>query len=89
MQQQAQDVYLIQPPQFGPLDQQILFPGLQFVQQPTATAGAPGQQAQDAATMASAMWRMMNSILQEQHMVIPAMDLERLEHLFTRIQAHP
>ena len=44
MQQQAQDVYLIQPPQFGPLDQQILFPAPQFVQQPTATAGAPGQQ---------------------------------------------
>ena len=37
MQQQAQNVYWIQPPQFGPLDQQMLFPGLQFVQQPTAT----------------------------------------------------
>ena len=72
MQQQAQDVYWIQPPQFGPLDQQMLFPGLQFVQQPTATAGALSQQAQNAVTMASAMWMMMNTVLQQhQRMVYP------------------
>ena len=52
MQQQVQDVYWIQPPQFGPLDQQMLFPGPQFEQQSTATAGALSQQAQDALTMA-------------------------------------
>ena len=56
MQQQTQDVYWIQPPQFNPLDQHM-FLGLQFVQQPTATAGAPSQQAQAAVTMASAMWK--------------------------------
>ena len=37
----------------------MLFSRPQFVQQPTATVGALGQQAQDAATMASAMWRMI------------------------------
>ena len=35
----------IQPPQYVPLEQQMWCPGPQFVQQPTATAGAPGQQA--------------------------------------------
>ena len=39
------DVYWIQPTQLVPLDQQMLVPGPQFVQLPTATAGAPGQQA--------------------------------------------
>ena len=72
MQQQVQDVYWIQPPQFSPLDQQMLFPSRQFVQQPTATAGAPSQQARDAVTMSSAMWKMMNTVLQQQqHMVYP------------------
>ena len=52
MQQQVQDIYWIQPPQFGPLEQQMLFPGPQFEQQSTATAGALSQQAQDALTMA-------------------------------------
>ena len=64
MQQQAQDVCWIQPLHFGPLDQQMLFARPQFVQQPTATADALSQQAQDAVTMASAMWMMMNTILQ-------------------------
>ena len=51
LQQQVQDVYWIQPPQFGPLDQQILLPWPQFEQQSIATAGALSQQAQDALTM--------------------------------------
>ena len=51
MQQQVQDVYWIQPPQFGPLDQQILLPRPQFELQSTTTAGALSQQAQDALTM--------------------------------------
>ena len=49
-----------------PLDQQIWCPGPQFVQQPTANAGALGQQSQDAITMASALWRMMSIMLQQQ-----------------------
>ena len=42
------------------------FPGPQVVQQPAATTGAPSQQAQDAVTMAMTMWRMMNTVLQQQ-----------------------
>ena len=71
--QQAQDgIFWIQLPQFVPSDQQMFLPGSQFVQQPAATADAPGQQAQDAVTMAMAMWKMMNSVLQQkQHMAYP------------------
>ena len=61
----------IQLPQLGPLDLQMLIPGPQFVQQPTATAGALSQQGQDAVTMASAMWSMMNTVLQQQHTQMP------------------
>ena len=70
MLQQAQDIYWFQPQQFIPLDQQVLFPGPQVVQRPAATAGAPGQQAQDAVTMATAMWRMMSSVLQQQQRMV-------------------
>ena len=48
----------------------MLFPGLQFVQQPTATAGAPSQQAQNAVIVASAMWLMMNTVLQQQQRMV-------------------
>ena len=41
MQQQAQDVYWLQPPQHLPLDQQMWFPGPQLVQQPAGALG-PG-----------------------------------------------
>ena len=74
LQQQVLDgIYWVQPPQVVPLDQQTFLTKSQFVQQPAATAGAPGQQAQDAVTMATAMWKMMSSVLQQQQrMVYPS-----------------
>ena len=47
-------------------------PGPQFVQQPSATADAQGQQAQDAVTINLAMWRIMSTMLQQQqHVTFP------------------
>ena len=73
LQQEVLDgIYWVQPPLFVPLDQQMFLPRSQFVQQPAAVLGAPGQQAQDAVTMVTAMWKMMSSMLQqEQRRVYP------------------
>ena len=75
-----------------PLAQQRVSPGSQFVHQPAATAGAPGQQAQDAVTMAKAMRKMMSSVLQQQqHMAFPGYGhgTPRMgDEVFTRLQAH-
>ena len=89
MQQQEQGFYWIQPPQFGPLDQPMLFPRPQFVQQLAATTGALSQQVQVAVIMASATWRMVNTVLQQQRMVYPGYGPGTPGHLFTRMQAHP
>ena len=37
-----------------------------FVYQPATVAAAPGQQAQDAVTMATAMWQVITSMVQQQ-----------------------
>ena len=69
---------MVQPPEFVSLDPQaygswvpwVSAPG---VSAPAVVAGTPGQQAQDAVTMALAMWRMISSDFQQQQcQVCPA-----------------
>ena len=67
----ADDLYVMQPLQFVPMGQQVyatapVQASQPFVQQPAASASAPGQQAQDAVMMASAMWQMILSMVQQQ-----------------------
>ena len=49
-----------------PSDPQAYGSWVLWVSASAAVAGAPGQQAQDAVTMASAMWRMISSDFQQQ-----------------------
>ena len=72
-QQQIYDdnVYLVQPLQFLPLDHQFYGKGTQWiVPAPAATGSTPGQQTQYAITIPAAMWRMLSSMFaQQQHQV--------------------
>ena len=84
MQQQAQYICWIQPPQFGALDQQMLFPRPQFVQQPTAShAPNPSRPRMHQPCGGWMLFYNKSSIW-----FIPATDLECLGHLFTRMQVH-
>ena len=62
---------MVQPPQFVLLDQQAFGTGSPWFTQPAAMASAPGQQAEDAVTMATVMWRMMNSMMFQQRQGFP------------------
>ena len=64
-QQWPDDVCFVQPSQFVTIDQHILGPVAQsFVHESAMAATAPGQQAQDVVTMATALWQMMSSMVQ-------------------------
>ena len=66
---QLGNFYVMQPPQFVPMVMAPVQASQPLFQQPAASALTPGQQAQDAVMMASAMWQMMSSMVQQQQRI--------------------
>ena len=63
--QQPDNLYCVQPPQFVSMDSSVFVTRPQWIAL-VATASAPGQQAQDTINIVSAMWSMMSSVFQQQ-----------------------